>query len=1370
LSIARLDSDSKRLYFILRERKNLVVEEIYEFRAAMCNVDLVNDKKITCMDKTDILFEIEEPAAVIADYSVGINIAQGVHQKASTDIIFACGDKVKAGSISYETGKFIDLTGDIKIYGISGADKQAPITSFWIDQKIYMNWESIDTPGFIRVLNEKTLTTMNISREQTSAFGEEPGFFSIRRNHYDSSSVVAVYLSTDKIYTKELNKPMIMFKYPDAIPEPFEIFAEARSKLVAKVYGVDEPVFSDDVLFKILTDYNAKPSFGNYTQDSFAWVGGKSHIPAYHSDLLGNALLFKESIIEGQDAQLNRMLKKNKKGENAPLDVNVRYAGKTGIELAPDLKSFFEKQQVLELKGSSNEFFFGVIDSAPTSELSQSKNKDLIVAMCETNSTLNDISCGLSTVLSHPTYSADRMIDVMTYKRWAIALYNTANATGENNEQLSMLSVYDLYSIVPSKPRDADVDKDFEFGVAAHFEQGDNIVIFLTAKTTTDETSHLYYIELNTVIIENPQFEITVNKVNVPQIDTLCPTQMEAIPNSDRNYFRFVVDSKCAEANDKDLDRTLYQFAFYMNDPSQAFIEKTYTLNTNLQPEFCVSQDYIHIIDATVGAGDIHKLYSVPIDPRDSTNLENDLSVYNISTLDNIVCTPNKGSVHVFGTRKGQKGQDEKFLLNYNGFDLTNPQKRMHSLLEVPAGLNSMTSMYKFNTDEVILLGFQIENPPVKVDPVAYYVALSGPHITIDGSVIQEPGTIKYQLQFETQGNTKIGGQKLYEIEFVKTDPEGKMALIDPKKRMDLTQTKGEQGGSLTFEEWFKFTGPIRSLKYVPGWVKEEDNKNLVSQRLTKLEDEQNYWTDLKSQYDGFTIAGNFIMVWGKDGLQMMQGGLASNGLVPCGPTIEALAIDAEIFSIPQEKGEPITYGFATFRGENMELKVAVWFKDSKGAWQNSQAEIGEDYLIKTRFASVPSENDPSVYNLVMISANNQGVPRLVYNRLVINDGQLEVSQYDKDVTTFDFPIIDMDATVMKSSVIVTAFIHATKGTYSEGVSFDPTFDTMFKFGGEYTNILNDDGSQASFKGHKSDHFGSFIDCVVGEPGSFFQSPTLSCTYTTPGVFTYRVRLEVDIDSARQGTGPLISPTGSYWELSYYNPTGFMPLATHKKGQYTAVLSKKHPSFPGPQLKDDPTPLTSEFLVVVYSESQVSQKISELETAFAFVTPYDINVNPEDFNKVSAVIDMNQGKYSLVINMGKDGAGKVPQIVVHTLDQLKFNIKDYKTISTSEDMFKIESFSASQKPIKVESLMYSDLDPANGGNDPVEPTGSNTVYIIIIILLIIVSAGIIGYLIYQKQNNEKKFQEDFEKEAEEIGASGDDKADTLLTKSEFSRM
>jgi hypothetical protein len=1372
LSVINLESDGERMFLITREKKNDIVEEEYLFRIAICEGDLNKQMKPKCMNKTDVIFGIKEPEAVIAQYSVGFNIYQSKHQQKSGDVIMACGNKARAGSISYLSGRFTDKTGIINIEGISAQDKGHNIESFWVQNKIYINWQDIASPGSIRIINQYSLTSMNITNEQMAVFGNNAGYFSIKLDDYDTDSALAVYFTDNKVYTKNIYKPTIRLTYPDVQPTPLIPFSEVKSRLVAKIYGTDEPFYSDDILFKVMNSYAGMPSFGKLSQDSFGYAGSYAHLPSFHSELIGNSITFMTAFQEEQKEK--KMLRQDNPAP-MPLDMNVRYAGEDMLILDERLKNYFTNNTVTQLVGTAGQYFMAIATGDPNGNNDeQAPANHMIVAGCEANPMMGTNTCGLNSILFDPDFDPTKIKDAIIFKRWALITYST-----DTEGQESMFSAFNLFSFIPEKPRNAVIQKGFTISSATHFVQGDTVVIFMTGKLDQETSDSLYYIEVNSAILERSMFEIVPNKVEVPQIESLCPTRMIAMPNADQNYYRFIVDSKCS-GEKKDLDKKLYQFSFFIQDPSQAFIEKTYSLVKEDTPDFCVSKDWVHIIDLVPEAerthnGPEHRLISVPTNPRDVSVFDNDLAAYNITTLNGIVCNADKGSLHVFATRTNSTGGSDNILVNYNGYNPTNPSRRIHSMIKVPDGTTGFTSLYNYNTDEVSLIGFVEGEHGFTVKETAFYVALSGPHITLSGKVIEEETVLQANLTFFSGfANEGYEGKKEYNVKFLKPQREASMKLKDSKKRMDLTQASGTQGGSLKFSDWFDFFGPVRQLYYDPVYIKAPENKNKITQRLTPLSDDQNPWKNLKQEYSGFTINGQFIITWGEGKIQMWQNSFeeGENSVTPCGGALNGTVIEADIYDLPTQAIDTVA-GFAIYTADSLDKRIAVWTMNEKYECVLSTGSLPEENMLKTKFVVVPLVPGSTEYNYMMVSANNQGVPRLVYNQLTLSSDQgqniVTVSEYNKDVTFFDFPVIDFDANLVKDVVVVTAFIHATKGTYAEAVTFDTTFDEIYKFGQGYGQILKDSTGD-KFGGHLSDHYGSLINCIVVSDGStFFEPPALGCTYTTPGVFTYSTTISLNLDGSRSGSSSLIVEGGSFWNEAFMNPPGYLPVASHRSLTYTAVIlgKKSFVPTPSPQFSQGTDPLNSSFLLVVYDSRQNTTNVGQISTPFAFLTAEDLEMSDYDYNKLIAQITPVAGNPSIVVNLAKNGTGKATEIKVINVNELEFNIKDYTQISPMKDSLKITSYVDSQDSIPIKSLMFTDADPADGGNGG---KTNNTFYIIVIVVLILASAGIIGFLIYQKQNSEKKFTEDFEKEAEEIGAGEDDKAETLLTKSEFSRM
>ena len=1368
-------TDTQNLYLVVKEvTPNEVVPQLNDiyFYLKRCDIGGPLISSISCtvnLTQKIFLLENQNPGTT---FPLLVTAQKGLQHPNDADIVIATPSIVRLAYYGDPSRDGYSPSSNIcDIQLMPNQSTGTPVNAFYLNNKIYVWYEGYNPTNtsqlfsFFRVVNPNTCTSVDVSLNVPITNGK----YYIRKNFYRPGSVNLVAVGSLSIGSAPIRRPDVRIRYPKTA------YAKVTSDIINATYQIaampvtqtQEIFISKKIVFTWLRNFFGGLQFGTGNIHAYGYLGAGNHIPTFANQVQGNGLKFVPA-------------------NNTAFD--IRYASQFTCNLTPNMTKVLANG-VVTVSGTSENLFVGNLLSGIFFGVYSNAIPGIINASVGVSFTYN--------VSQNSATQGQQVINI--YSSAALRNNRIVIFTAGNNANPRVLTSNIIIFDAKGDILFQKVYTKFWITSAQTYFYEDTCIIMLTWKPMANQSSSIYPEQLKFISIPNITQITTTTAANTNSypvqavgLGKICAQSMQGYPypSTDDGAWRFAIRSKCGN---KTYSTVYYlKFAFY--NPSGAVLLNTFFLpNLGGDAQMCLSRGMIHAVSVQGSVNNL-RIFSYDASLSGGTLYITPLTAYSLSSVLRMYCNPAKGTMHLLALQA-----QKKLLINFNAGYIRDPRKRIHSVLPINGNSSMLVSLYSTisQTDKIVLLNFYAADSLTNSELTkinCHRMYTSGPHLTLKpGSAKNQTGSSNqtFTVTMDSFGNVNNtqNTTRTFNVSFIKPQLKGNLILADPDIKIDLSLA-ANNSKVFDLNKYINFTGPIRKLTYIPRTTT-SNNVNEVAQRITKTNN--SLYNTLKTQLQGAKINGNLTLTWdnGKATLYV-----ANNGALSPQGTINGIVLSAEIiFSAATQQ----YYVFALMSNDNGngEKFVAAWYKSaSTKNWVALKSGIIANGLVKPQFVSLT--DDSGAVAFFMGGVINGAYGTIMFHSLVLQNNLFNVTALQSGFKTFDNLVTQFSAVVIQNTIVVTAFADTDKGTWFAGLQINSLFPgvpNLLMYTSGFFPVIKSTVNDNSGTGHVTDHYNSKLACFgVDNSNNPLKQSALFCAYVTEGVYTYGVRIALNLGTNAGPGIPIVDIGSSSAGYGYFNPPGYIPWSVFNAGDFVLVTFIKDPVY-----KAKGIPATSQlsepWLVVAYSGYQNTSDVATLRSPVFSWGPKTLN-NPGDvsylFLTPSVATGPDGGRYVIINSNNNVTTGNPSTIYIYNVNpKWQFEVKQVKQIDVTKDYLGVLDWSGAVNNFPIGNFFKGGAGPgptpskSTSGN-PVAP-GNDAIYIVIIILIVLIASAVIGYILYIKKRDELKFKQEFDDNLQDNLAENDDEdgddadlakggeedtqdGDTLLTKSEFSRM
>jgi len=500
----------------------------------------------------------------------------------------------------------------------------------------------------------------------------------------------------------------------------------------------------------------------------------------------------------------------------------------------------------------------------------------------------------------------------------------------------------------------------------------------------------------------------------------LCPQRIRFFPSKKASL---AIYSYCSSSG---ANKYIFQFDITYDNQNKPILRlnTAHDIDVFLEPEFCLTQGFIHVIDTRTNN---FKIVSYDAEDNDSSTYNSEIEmITSIKTAKSIICNHFEGMIHVAGFQESDSITTEvkhsQVLITMYGNVKNNPQRRVHSIMPITQEPVLLASGVNYQSGELIVLIMEKKSGVLS----AISILPSGPRIYFDASNVTEEITDQIELTA-----IDFSGKTFKE----KTSIEFKSLKLTPSVSFIKGFEVSEKDQVFDLSEYMAFEGFISELKY----VRNDDLLNHVTPRLEKSHSSQFLTTPLKvevvDQDDddqiekiiGLKFSKEYILSWGERKVTFESQRTENILTYEDGGEIKL----GDLVGTGSEY-----YGFAV--SESNSLSTLIMFtekavKDQEGKENTTiikaMIEIDEIESSKLQVLMIECKEEEIGVCFVAVFMNNFMQPHLSYYLLNFNGKQLSKAEPYSD--NFIRDIIDFDIMAIGTKyVVMFAITQDYKGVF----------------------------------------------------------------------------------------------------------------------------------------------------------------------------------------------------------------------------------------------------------------------------------------------------------------------------------------------------
>ncbi len=889
------------------------------------------------------------------------------------------------------------------------------------------------------------------------------------------------------------------------------------------------------------------------------------------------------------------------------------------------------------------------------------------------------------------------------------------------------------------------------------------------AATIQNYLSYLYFF----IVTEN-KVRTKISFVKIPEVNTysdimfkgkfqetsiidrkICPMDIEAFPHSTN---QLVIYSKC-EVSDGGDKKSIFQIKYDLQKPEIVDLIATLDLDTFNQPKYCVTDGHIHVFEGLQKG--IFKYISYDSDEEDSSTYVYPLTSFTqFDTVLDVSCGFQKNSIHILVGMEADKTKST--LINLNGMAQNNPNKRVHSIVELKGSetmrIDDIAAGSSHHTGEDIILYAS------KIDYTAFGAIVlqpDGPRIIVDASKSSVPKKFNLELTFGAiKKSIEVGLEKF------KANPQP--SLLNGEKPIPLTNYKEP----IKIREYIDFAGPTMSVAY-QGAAKVTISPRVQEDKPILIDDKN------KQQFIGTrTIDGDLVLAWSKQEINIYLGNKAQLS----DHTITGDILDVDLVTFDYA-GKRYKVAFVIIEETDGQVVHAIYM-DKNNKWAVSSAYTLDDFVENaTFFYDTPKDaplnpGDFPPLSFVMVAIDNYLAPQILYQSLSI-DTSSGISKISFDGTpdrrVFMERVYSFDALKIGDYFITASLVGNYKGVHfgvASKVSAAGTLNVVELDEQIFPLVENKDGDNK--KTYHLEHEDSSIHCFSKDGASDKQSKVW-CFISALGMYSYSSLFTInplekvvsDIDNKLK----IVDEDNSYVANVMYNIKGFDPIRVRADNYFAAVLLKKSASSDSAALMEGHRPsfmvresrllqkqqgsmLGNDYLLAIFSLENESRYADSIIANFA---PKDTNIDNYYFDlytKTTKPAGLTQtAEQMTLMTPGADGTitnrGLSHDFVMTIEDASKIDLdKDNFVFGGLSESVKVlaSSIGKNQGPKPPGPVGPSDSSstPPNVPTGPTEPKSlAFWIYLAVaVVIILIVVAGVAAYFFMAKSDEEDEEEEE----------------------------
>lgn len=1133
--------------------------------------------------------------------------------------------------------------------------------------------------------------------------------------------------------------------------------------------------------FKIINDPKGTYSSKLNGRATKVYTGSKFRLPTYVDDFEGNGVNF-----EASTNYVNPATKK-------PLVINPSYSGSRKIKVEPGDREALAFINILDSYYLENDRF-ALLDS----------NKGLMLIGCadqNTDDPTTDIKC--VPIATEPynekgktgNIPGKELVTLVPGKKY---FYSVFKDKEDNNQGYVFIRDYTMIQ----ESREAKSYKiDFKFKSAGIFIHNGTIYIYMVSEesaTTNGELKVISFEETNSL----PE-KLEIQDVSGIPDGFLCPYKLEFFPHKTPE---FAIGSICT-VNGIKIHR-IFQFKILIDRktdkyvPQKVILTTTHNENTFLGPDFCLTDNYIHVFETksqTAESGAIMKSViaketegsSIYIPIRETNN------TYKITHVNSFYCDRQKNAVIVSVNQSNKSSPDVYFtgIITVDTGTINNPNKRIHSSNENTGITNlNIVAGSKNEHDQMIILATSPNSDLL----MAYYASLNGPHFRYNSYDLTIPTMEEIQFNVKMMKAGKAVANSNMKLIISPFNLKGKISYKGATKPEMSVQTQKV----ISMQDVFNFDGAIIGLKYNSG-LKDSEKKTLseeINSVSPLVNKNDKMWQKITKDIKSFNTFNNTAVYVIKN-----DSSTSETAIILTGATKQKIqqSIPFDVIThvevIPTYK----SYCVVIIGQKDNKLSIALSAPKKNESWDISFVDVKkanfpeelEDTLI--RHSPLNKSEDQIVLNL--FSKSNEDAPHIT--TFTINYEPNSEEKENSEIigvsrVSFNEPIIDFSVSMTFSEDKETSEVVQQQSNHGAVVVVGLESSKELKFLSylykagilKYSGIQSDKAI-VSGSAQSLSHQNSKLDCdpsmkIQDRSNEFEIQCFLATSDTVSAIFKAQV-----VSFQQQENIKRVIEGDLYLEKQFANLRHYTPKKAIRDGDNLVNLVYRQEGAPKDKGHNY---INEDWLILIYRLNLSSYPV-HIMTPQQFRVNRGSTIDPKLISIVHEVIDKNDDNLFITIynpeqtrlltenNKTKLFNRRITQSTIPTVYAFKiapslfWNIKNTKLISPSVDSFSYETFDSKTKSVtNLRDITSNKDDPYNEEKEKKEKSSkSNWVIWICIIVVVALIVGGVVFMIMSKGDDEDYNNLHVDEDGDKL-ENGDEynqvEDNGTLTESEYSRL